>query len=93
MTSHELDALDAAIGWLEGFPPASAGKLGTAARFDRPVYSPTRSPEEILRLMDKYIRKVVRMSDGEWAAVGPSGRACVGPTLAISVCKAIVDPR
>jgi len=93
MTSNELDALDSAIAWLEGVPTASSGKLGTEARFDRPAYRPTRSPEETLRLMEKYIRKVVRLNDGEWAAVGPSGRASVGPTLAISVCKAVVEPR
>jgi|GEM_PF-3361937 len=93
MTSSELDALDSAIAWLEGVPSLSSGKPGTEARFERPAYRPTRSPEETLRLLEKYIRKVVRLDNGDGVAVGPSGRASVGPTLAVSVCKAIVEPR
>ncbi|GAC1623853.1 MAG: hypothetical protein NVS9B10_09190 [Nevskia sp.] len=86
MNSHELDLLDSAIARIEGLP-------GSACDSEAGRYRPTRSSDETLRLMDKYIAKVVRMNDGDWAAIGPSGRACVGPTLPVAVCRAILEAR
>jgi len=92
MNSDDLDLLDSAIAEIEGSPTATVTSSGEALRLDRSPYRPTRDPDEALRLMDKYIARVVRTKDA-WAAVGPSGRACVGPTLPIAVCIAIVEAR
>ncbi|WP_295686561.1 hypothetical protein [uncultured Nevskia sp.] len=92
-SDDELDILDSVLARLEGPPTVGIGSNGRAVYADRSPYRPTRTPAEILRLIEKYIAKVVRMDDGNWAAVGPSGRACVGETLSIAVCKAIIEFR
>ncbi len=88
----DLDLLDSAIAGIEGLSPEESATEGKATRRKRAQYRPTRDPDEALRLMDKYIARVVRTRDA-WAAVGPSGRCCVGPTLPIAVCMAIVEAR
>ena len=92
MNSTDLDFLDSAIAEIEGSATATLSSNGKAIRGDQSRYRPTRDPDEALRLMDKYIARVVRTNDA-WAAVGPSGRACVGPTLPIAVCMAIAEAR
>ena len=92
-SDDELDILDSVLARLEGPPTVGIGSNGRAVYADRSPYRPTRTPAEIFRLIEKYIAKVIRMDDGTWAAIGPSGRACVGATLSIAVCKAIVEFR
>jgi hypothetical protein len=92
MNSADLDSLDSAIAGIEGPTVAFVGTNGEALCPDSSPYRPTRDPNEALRLLDKYIDRVVKLN-GAWAAVGPCGRACVGPTLPIAVCKAIVEAR
>ena len=92
MNSTDLDFLDSSIAEIEGSATATVSSKGEAIRHDQSRYQPTRDPDEALRLMDKYIARVVRTNDA-WAAVGPNGRACVGPTLPIAVCMAIVEAR
>jgi len=92
MNSVDLDVLDSAVAEIEGSAIANVRSSEEAIRRDRSQYRPTRDPDEALRLMNKYIARVVRMKDA-WVAVGPSGRACVGPTLPIAVCMAIVEAR
>ncbi len=90
MNYADLDLLDCAVARIEGFAVTPLNPDGKAADGDQSPYRPTRDPGEALRLMDKYIDRVVR-TRAAWAAVGPSGRACVGPTLPIAVCIAIVE--
>ena len=90
MNDNELDLLDSAIARIEGPPTAIVDATGEALRPDRSPYRPTRDPQEALRLAEKYIARVVRLDRG-WAAVGPGGRACTGPTLPVAVCIAIVE--
>lgn len=92
-SNEDLDILDSLLARLEGSPAFGIGSDGGAIYADRSPYRPTRTPAEALRLMEKYIAKVIRMDDGTWAAIGPSGRACAGETLSIAVCKAIVESR
>ena len=92
MDNNDLDSLDHAIANIEGLSVASHDEGGRNRRAGPLPYQPTRNSDEALRLMDKYIAKVVKMNDG-WAAVGPNGRACFGPTLPIAICVAIVEAR
>lgn len=92
MDHNDLDSLDHAIAGIEGLRLADHDEGDTGGRPDRLPYQPTRNSDQALRLMDKYIAKVVKMNDG-WAAVGPNGRACFGPTLPIAICVAIVEAR
>jgi hypothetical protein len=92
MNSIDLDLLDSAIAEIEGTATALVNSAGEAMGPSRTPYRPTRDPNEALRLMDKYISRVVRTKDA-WAAVDRGGRACVGPTLPIAVCLAIVGTR
>ena len=93
MKSTELDMLDSAIAAIEGLATTTASTSGQVIHRDRSQpYRPTRDADEALRLMDKYISRVVK-TEGAWAAVGPGGRACVGPTLPVAVCMAIVEAR
>jgi hypothetical protein len=91
LDSDQLDILDSGLARFEGPPAFGINSKGRAVYADRSPYRPTRTPAEIIRLIEKYIVKIVRLSDGSWAAVGPSGRACVGNTLSIAVCMAIVE--
>ena len=93
MDDKELDALDQAIARIEGFPLAICSCSGNAIRPDRSPYTPTRDADETLRLLAKYVTKLIRMNDGVWAAVGPNGRACVGSTVSVAICRAIVEAR
>jgi len=91
MEPSDLDVLDHAIAGIEGLRLADRDdNLDSDTR--KIPYQPTRNSDEALRLMDKYIAKVVKMTGG-WAAVGPNGRACFGPTLPIAICVAIVEAR
>lgn len=92
MDYNDLDSLDKAIAGIEGLGPQGHDLQGADRSAGQPAYQPTRDPDEALRLMDKYIAKAVKMTDG-WAAVGPNGRACFGVTLPIAVCVAIVEAR
>lgn len=92
MNQHDLDSLDHAIASIEGMGSAYRGGSDPEDSQGQSPYRPTRDSDEALRLMDKYIAKVVKMTDG-WAAVGPNGRACFGPTLPIAICVAIVEAR
>lgn len=91
--SDQLDIIDSGLARFEGPPSFGINSSGRAVYADRTPYRPTRTPAEITRLIEKYIEKVVRLSDGRWAAVGPSGRACVGSTLPIAVCMAVIEFR
>lgn len=94
MNGDELDVLDQTIARIVGSPAIGISSSGQAIYYqDRSPYRPTRNPDETVHLIDRYIAKVVRMNDGTWAAVGPSGRACVGHTLAIAVFRAVVEAR
>ena len=90
MNSTDLDALDSAVAAIERAAVATEGARGGAKHLDRSPYRPTRDPGEALRLIDKYISRVQKVN-GAWAAVGPNGRACVGDTLPIAVCKAVAE--
>jgi hypothetical protein len=91
MFGEDLDKLDLAIARLEGPRVVGTNLKGRPINLDQSPYKPTRNPAQILQLIEKYVVKVVRMNDGSWIAVGPSGRACVGRTLSISVSRAIVE--
>lgn len=90
MNCANLDLLDSVVAKIEGPVIAMVNSTCVAKRLDQSPYRPTRDPHEALRLMDKYIGRVVKMNGG-WAAVGPNGRACIGPTLSIAVCIAIIE--
>jgi hypothetical protein len=92
MNRDELDLLDSSVASIEGVYDEAVYASTRSSRFDSRPYRPSRDAEETLRLMDKYISRAVKM-EGGWAAIGPSGRACFGPTLSIAVCKAIVEGR
>lgn len=90
MDHRDLDSLDYAIAGIEGLEVPTPYQVERDERRTAPAYRPTRNSDEALRLMDKYIARVVKMNNG-WAAVGPTGRACFGPTLPIAICVAIVE--
>ena len=90
MNSAELDLLDTSIARIEGTSVAIVSCSGEAKRPDQSPYQPSRDPNEALRLVEKYIARVVRLSDG-WAAVGLGGRASTGATLPIAVCIAVIE--
>lgn len=90
MNSTELDQLDSAIAGIEGPSIATVGSGGKALRLDQSPYRPTRDRDEALRLLEKYIARTKKLDDG-WAAIGLSGRACIGPTLPIAVCRAVIE--
>lgn len=90
MNTPDLDRLDSAIAQIEGSSVATLDGSGGARRLDQSPYQPSRDPNEALRLLDKYIARVVRLNDG-WAAVALSGRASSGPTLPIAVCIAVIE--
>lgn len=92
MKSTDLDQIDSAIADIEGPTIAMVGASGEAFRPDHSPYRPTRDRDEALRLLEKYIARTKKLDDG-WAAIGPNGRACVGPTLAIAVCRAVIEAR
>ena len=92
MNSADLDFLDSTVAGIEGLPIATLNSAGAAIRPDQSPYRPSRDPDEILRLINKYIDRVVRLNDG-WVAVGKSGRACSAATLPIAVCMAIIEAR
>jgi hypothetical protein len=85
--STNLDRIDAVIALLEGPGIAALDGEGRAVRPDMTPYQPTREWGEAMRLMDKYITRLVRLSDG-WAAVDRNGRAHAAPTALIAVCTA-----
>ena len=87
MIKTDLDRIDAVIALLEGPGIAVLNGEGRAVRPDMTPYQPTREWGEAMRLMDKYISRLVRLSDG-WAAVDRNGRAHVGPTALIAICMA-----
>lgn len=89
MKSTELDQLDFAIAGIEGPRIATLGLIGKALNPDQTPYRPTRDGKEALRLLEKYITRTKKLDNG-WAAIGPSGRACIGPTLSIAVCRAVI---
>ena len=89
MSQPELDRMDAAIAILEGPRIATLDSRGRAIRHNRMPYKPTRERDEAMRLMDKYITRMVRLT-GMWAAVGRNGRAYFGPTSEIAICKAVI---
>jgi hypothetical protein len=90
MKNIELDQLDSAIAGIEGPGIAILGLVGEALRLDQTPYRPTRDGDEALRLLEKYVTRTKKLADG-WAAIGPSGRACIGPTLSIAVCRAVIE--
>ncbi len=87
MIKTDLDRIDAVIALLEGPGIAILNGEGKAVRPDMTPYQPTREWGEAMRLMDKYISRLVRLSDG-WAAVDRNGRAHIGPTALIAICVA-----
>lgn len=87
----ELDIIDAMLARFEGPPTFGISAQGRAIHADRSPYQPTRNPHELLRLIDKYIVRLIRMDDGNWAAVGPAGRAMVAATLPVAVCRAVLS--
>ena len=89
MKNDDLDVLDSAVAAIEKVFDEPDQSPSRSRRYDSRLYRPTRDAEETLRLIDKYISRIVKMDHG-WAAVGSSGRACFGPTLPIAVCKAII---
>jgi len=89
----ELDILDAMLARFEGPPAFGISAQGRAVYADRSPYQPTRNPEELLRLIETYIGRLIHMEDGSWAAVGPAGRATVAPSLAVAVCRAVLEFR
>lgn len=88
--NDELDILDAMMARFEGPPSFGISAQGRAVHADRSPYQPTRNPDELLRLIDKYIVRLIRLDDGTWAAVGPAGRATVGPSIPVAVCRAVL---
>lgn len=90
LQSSELDIIDAAVASLEGHAVATIDICGRARRKDSSPYRPTRELEEAMRLMNKYVTRMVKL-DHAWAAVGQSGRAYIGPTACIAICKAVVE--
>ena len=91
--SDELDILDAMLARFEGPPTYGISAQGRAVYADRSPYQPTRNPEELLRLINLYIARLIRMDDGSWAAIGPAGRATVAPSLPVAVCRAVLEFR
>lgn len=89
MKITELDHLDSAVAGIEGKAVAILGLTGQALRLDQTPYRPTRDRDEALRLLEKYITRIKKLDNG-WAAVGPSGRAFIGSTLSIAVCRAVI---
>lgn len=90
MNQSDLDQMDAAIALLEGTGIATLDAEGKAVRGDRTPYRPTRDRGEAMRLMDKYIVRMAKLN-GAWAAVGADGRAHLGPTSLIAICRAVVS--
>ena len=90
MNNSELDQLDSEIARIEGRSVAHVPIMGGPPGKQPEPYRPTRDPDEALRLVEKYIARVIRLDHG-WAAIGPNGRACTGPTLPIAVCMAVVE--
>ena len=90
MDTQHLNLLDSAVADIEGISGGRKHNAGGIANQKTTPYHPTTDSEEALRLMDKYISRVVKLPDG-WVAVGPNGRACLGQTLPIAVCVAIVE--
>lgn len=88
MESTEFDLLDAAVARLEGPEVAAISGWGRALRPDGTPYQPTRQCEEAARLMEKYVCRLIKLN-GRWAAVGCDGRAHVGLTFPVAVCKAV----
>ena len=91
--SEELDTLDAMLARFEGPPTFGISAQGRAVYADRSPYQPTRNPAELLRLIDRYIARLIRMEDGTWAAIGPAGRATVAASLPIAVCRTVLEFR
>ncbi len=91
--SEELDMLDAMLARFEGPPTFGISAQGRAVYADRSPYQPTRNPAELLRLIDRYIARLIRMDDGSWAAIGPAGRATVAASLPVAVCRAVLEFR
>jgi hypothetical protein len=89
MNKIDMDQIDAAIAALEGQQCATINAEGKAVRRDKTPYKPTRERTEAMRLMDKYIERLVKLS-GIWAAVGRNGRAYLGPTSLIAICLAVL---
>jgi hypothetical protein len=88
MTKVDLDRIDAAVALIEGPDVAALDQEGRAVRPDMTPYKPTRERGEAMRLMDKHITRMAKLSGG-WAAIGLNGRAYVGPTSLIAICAAI----
>lgn len=90
MNKTALELLDSTAAENEGDSGEGADFVGHTIRRDQMPYEPARDPKEVLRLMEKYIHRVVRVENG-WAAIGSNGRACVGSTLPIAICMAAVE--